>query len=288
MNNNNSNNNFEINGFTRIVWKNQKSKDEWNNKLIKVTDLYNKLEFETLKRDVRRACTIHVNMNNLGNIINKLNKEDMIFTPITKSASYQGFSHKHIVPKPDQPSHWYGCVTKNIEDAEAFKIASNSNNNDDTHIPIGELLGFPKCCSRRFTEIWKTGNYDGMFEIAKETTDSELKEYNNKIVCTINDIDKYSITSPLLRYFGIRIISHFPCQLKCNKSLDVANKWLDIMYDIDNDTAGWLVDILGQIETWDSLNGVVEVHTPHFVGITHTYPLLNKNRIIKIKDKYKK
>jgi len=104
-----------------------------------------------------------------------------------------------------------------------------------------------------------------------------------EIICYIDNLSEFSLISPLLRYFGVRIISHFPCNFKCKESLKIAKKWLGVMYDLDADATEWLKHLLSKIQRWDSLNGVVEVHTPYFIGITHTYPYIDKKRVIIIR-----
>jgi len=286
----NMNPDFEIKPFTRIVWRTQEDKDEWNDKLGRISMLYNNTEYETLKLGIRRACTMHIDMTNLKTIISKLNNDGLIFTPIAQSAYYEGFSHKHITPQPGQPSYWYGCVTRNLDDANTFLTASNAQDKgqESIHLPIGELLGFPPCCSETFTKLWTTGNYDPMFEIAKNTKGMELVETDDAITCKVNignnQLQSNSLQSPLLRYFGIRTISHFPCSLDCKESERVAKKWIDVMNNIDGEATEWLKEILCSIQKWDSRNGVVEVHTPYFLGLTHTYPYLGKRRVIELKE----
>lgn len=274
---------MEIQPFTRIVWKTQKSKDKWNDKINAINAAYTKCELETVIRGMRRATTYHIDMNNLEHAFKLLNENSLIFTPIAQSGYYQGFSHKHRPVEAGKPSYWYGSLTKTKEDGELFKLASNEKTQDGVHTPIGELLDYPKCCIKKFISIWKTGNYDGMYEIAEQTEDTDITHKNDAEICTIQDIGKYSINSPLLRYFGIRAIAHFPCNLKCEESYTIAQKWLKVMDTIDPDASNDLKELLDNINSWNSLNGVVEVDTPYFKGISHTYPYLGKNRIINIK-----
>lgn len=274
---------FEIKPFTRIVWKTQKAKDTWNDRMNAISTMYNQCELETVIRGMRRATTWHVDMSNIERTFKMLSDNGLIFTPIAQSGYYQGFSHKHRPVEIGKPSYWYGSVTKTKEDGELFKLASNAKTQDEVHTPIGELLGYPKCCTDKFISIWKTGNYDGMYEIAEQTEGSDVTKTETEVVCTTRDIGKYSVNSPLLRYFGIRAIAHFPCGLKCNESYTVAQKWLKIMDTINPDASNDLKELLGSIVSWDSLNGVVEVDTPYFKGISHTYPYLGQHRIINIK-----
>ena len=276
---------MEIQPFTRIIWRTQASKNKWNDRINAITSAYAKCELETVIQGMRRATTYHIDMNNLENTFKLLNDNNLIFTPIAQSAFYQGFSHKHRPVEIGKPYYWYGSITRNVKDGNLFKLASNAKTQDEIHTPIGELLGYPKCCTEIFMSTWKTGDYDGMYQIAEITEGSEVTKTDTEIVCTIQDIGKYSINSPLLRYFGIRAIAHFPCNLKCKESYAIAQKWLKVIDTIDSDAANDLKELLDSIVSWDSLNGVVEVDTPYFKGISHTYPYLGQHRIINISTK---
>jgi hypothetical protein len=272
---------LDITPFTRIVWKKKAFKDEWNDKLLRVTELCRRIELETLSRGLRRATTFHMDSNNMM-VLGRFNDQGLIFTPIARSAYYSGFSHKHITPTPGQPYFWYGCLTRTREDARIFREASlNAKDQQGVHGPIGKLLGYPDCCTGKFTAMWETGNYDGMFEIARNTPGSTIAEDSMSITCNVEDVEEYYIISPLLRYFGMRAINHFPCSLRCDESLRVANKYIDLMYELDHDATEWLVHILGTVESWDSFRGVVEIQTKYFVGLANTYPYTDKKHVIR-------
>jgi hypothetical protein len=277
-------NSDEISSFTRIVYKSQKSKDIWNDRIPRISKCYNEAEYEMVKRKYRKACTIHIDMHNMQSMMNKINNDGLIFTPIAESAYRQGFQHRHIEPTIGEPSYWYGSLTHTVSDGKNFNNASKSGGGESVHIPIGQMLGYPTCCSKKFIKIWNTGNFDGMFEIAKDTPGVTEEINDNQIIYTIEDIGDYSIISPLLRYHGMRIVSHFPCSLKCNKSLLVAQRWKKVMCDIDKEALQWCEELLASIDQWSALNGVVEVDTPYFRGSTHTYPYEfdGVERVIKI------
>jgi len=55
------------------------------------------------------------------------------------------------------------------------------------------------------------------------------------------------------------------------------------MLDFNKELAEELYNLLSSKLTWDSYRGVVEVKTPYFVGLTHTFPLMEKQRVIRWK-----
>jgi hypothetical protein len=76
----------------------------------------------------------------------------------------------------------------------------------------------------------------------------------------------------MLRYFGFRITSHFPCSLNCEATKEVGEVWLDVMKKMDADLADLLVEILEMPLVWSCLHGIAIVETPIFTIITNSLP----------------
>ncbi len=215
-------------------------------------------EYEMVRRESRKGAIIHIDQNNYETLTEKMNRDGLVFTPFLKSGYYKGFSHQHKPVKPGEPYYWYGSLTKTYEDGLEFKKA----NEESDHRAYGRFLGYPECCSEYFTENFSK-NYDPIW------LDRE------------GEVEGYPENNQMLRYFGARITSHFSCSPTCEKTREIGKKWFEVMSDFDKDLAGELYDLLSSEITWDSYHGVVEVQTPYFVGITHTFPLIEKPRVIK-------
>ena len=242
-------------GFTRLVYK--QGCEEWENRIARISQVCNVAEVEMVVQDKRRAATIHISQDNLDSILPKLNSKGLIFTPLRKSGYYVGFSHTHKQVLPGDPFYWYGCVTRNYEDGQVFLKADKDGN----HNAIAEMLAFPACCGEYFTREFPK-NYDPVW------TDLE------------GDVEGYPECNNMLRYFGIRAVWHFSCSPKCEETCIIAQKWKEIMEGIDKDAVKDLYSLLSGEITWNSYHGVVEVETPYFVGVTHTFPF-DKPRIIR-------
>ena len=242
-------------GFVRIIPK--VGQEEYQTKLSKFSDLFHKAELEMVIRGHRKAATLHISQENLDRVILSLNENGLMFTPLRKSGYYQGFAHTHKEVKPGDPFYWYGCVTKTLADGKIFKAADVTGD----HNIIGELLGFPKCCTEYFSNTFKT-NVDPIW-VGKE-----------------GDISGDVTCNQMLRYFGARITSHLSCHPECADTIKIGQKWLEVMKEIDNEATENLKALLSSSIIWDSYHGVVQVDTPFFIGLTHTSPKDNKPRII--------
>ena len=245
---------MEITGFTRTILKH--GKPDISEQVSKASRLFGKIEYQTVLQGQRKATTDHLYLDNLKEKIDKFNRDGLVFTPCQRSGFYQGFAHKHKEVKPGEPYYWFGAVTRTVEDGLIFKEAEAKNDSQT----IGGLLGYPECCTKYFSKTF-SGNYDPVW-------------------CGHSDVVGEPEINILLRYFGIRIVSHLPCSPYCEGTLKIARERVDIANKIDPETTEWVLEYLSSPMTWNSYHGVVEVDTPDFLGLTHTYPFMDKPRII--------
>lgn len=242
--------------FVRIIPK--KGFEEWPGKLNKISRLFHEAEYQMVKEGKRDAATTHIDQNNMKEIMDRINKDDLKFTPLRKSGYYQGFAHTHKAVEPGEPFYWYGCITRTQKEAEIFRKADAEGDHD----VVGKLLGFPDCCRKYFSKTFPSVNYDPVW-VDREGGVNGYPECNN-----------------MLRYFGARITSHLSCSPVCQKTKEIGLAWFEIMKKNDRKLADELYNLLAREMTWNSYHGVVQVDTPYFLGLTHTFPYVEKPRII--------
>ena len=124
--------------FTRIIWRSNKLRELWQERLQEASRLYNEAEWQMVAQGKRKCGTIHISKNNYDIILSRLAKDEMFFNPIAKTAPYSGFSHVHRVPKPNEDYIVYGAIAKNIKDAKLF--ANSETNKGTNHRIIGKLF----------------------------------------------------------------------------------------------------------------------------------------------------
>ncbi len=247
---------MEVTGFVRVLEK--QGHRGWKNRLAEMAGLFCEAEYEMVRQGHRAGAIIHVGEENYQKMTERMSKDGLVFTPFLKSGHYQGFSHQHKPVRPGEPYYWYGSLTRTYDEGQEFKKANEKND----HMAYGRFLGYPECCSKYFVKNFPI-NYDPIW------MDRE------------GDISGYPEANQMLRYFGARITSHFSCSPTCEETKKIGRVWLDVMKGIDEKLTSELYDILSGKMTWDSYHGVVEVETPYFVGVTHTYPLIEKPRKIR-------
>lgn len=242
--------------FVRVIPK--KGFENWSEKLTKMGSLFHVAEYQTVKEEIRDAATLHVDQNNLQEIMGRLNRDELKFTPLRKSGYYQGFAHSHKAVESGDPFYWYGCLTRTQKDADIFKKADLAGD----HNTIGRMLGFPECCRKYFSASFPNISYDPVW-VGREGELSGFPECNN-----------------MLRYFGARITSHLSCSPTCQKTKEIGKIWFEIMKKKDVKLAEELYGLLAGEMTWNSYHDVAQVDTPYFLGLTHTFVYVEKPRII--------
>jgi hypothetical protein len=241
--------------FVRIIPK--QGFEEWPTKLGEMGYLYNRAEYEMVKRGYRKAAAYHIDYQCLIEEMEKIRKDGLIYTPLRKSGYYQGFAHFHHPVNPGEPFFWYGALTKTQKDAEIFKEADKKGD----HKTIGKMLGYPECCTDYFSRIFPI-NYDPIW------VDLE------------GEVEGFPEANQMLRYFGPRITSHLSCSPNCKGTKEIGEVWFKVMKEMDEKLANEMYELLSGPITWNSYHGVVQVETPYFLGLTHTFPYLEKPRII--------
>jgi len=263
---------LDITPFTRKIWKSVEIRNEWEDKVRRAREVFNEAEWKTVANGNRDVCTVHMNKNDYDYLNKKLTEDEMYWYPLHKTAPYSGFSHKHIKPEDDN-YNWYGVASKSKEKIMKFKEADEQGE----HKIIGKLLDFPECCRNSFNKRWPE-NIDPMFPAAKKTEGGEYIQSDGKDVVKLDNPDIESLQ--VLRYFGLRMTSHLPCSFDCEETKEKAKYWKKSMRDIDLGGYNILEEIMEMPFKWDANNGIVEVTTPIFKGITTT-GLYNKRKIIK-------
>ncbi len=261
--------NVDVHPFTRLVWNSEEARQKYGNILSQAIALHDKAEYEMVRLGKRKCGTLHLAPHNFHILMERIKKDNMVWLPIQWSKSYSGFSHYHLPTTAGDPnSSCYGVMAKSMEDAEAFRTASaynGRNANKTDHEAIGELLGFPACCTKFFTEEWSNGFYDPVWQSASATKHKVVSE-------RILKVEGHIHTNQMLRYVGLRTTSHFPCSLKCEETIKIGETWLDVMRSLNSAATDTLIELLGMPLIWSTLHGIATVETPIFTLITNSLP----------------
>lgn len=261
---------IDVKPFTRLVWNSGFARNKYESVLGKAASLHDKAEYEMVRQGKRKCGTLHLTPRNFHILIERLKKDGMVWLPIQWSKNYSGFSHHHLpTVEGDSDSSCYGVMARNLEDAEAFRTASAYNGRNARkvdHEVIGELLGFPSCCTKFFVEEWGKGFFDPVWQSAIKA------EKGGEISDRVIEVEGHIHTNQMLRYYGFRTTSHFPCNLNCEGSIEMGDVWLGVMEKTNKAETDVLIEILEMPLIWSCLHGIATVETPAFTVITNSLP----------------
>uniref|UniRef100_A0A6M3LYH2 Uncharacterized protein n=1 Tax=viral metagenome TaxID=1070528 RepID=A0A6M3LYH2_9ZZZZ len=257
---------------TRKVYWNKDLEALWEPRIKRVRKLYSDAELATVVTGMRRVYVYHVNSERFDQSYDFLRRNDLVFFPTNKSAVYSGFSHRHLPVKRGTPYTLYGAAVKH-DDQEAGELFTKYSTGDLTdHTGIGELLGYPTCCTEFFNETWSHKSIDPIYEAAIETPDA--REIDNVI-----EVSCHPYCNNMLRYFGIRITPHLTCSMQCEETIKWGEEWIEIMRQIDDEATDWVIELLSMPLTWDCYKGVAIIDTPLFRGVTNSDMTMEKKMV---------
>jgi hypothetical protein len=172
----------------------------------------------------------------------------VVVLPLGKTARSQGYQSAHIVPSGNAP--WdHRCAITRPGDVDAWVEAWKSGDND----AMGRLLGYPECCRKFFEWAW----------VQEKWIDTTGPMRNTG-----------AGLNTLLRWFGVRPVSHLPCSSACAESALVAKA-----FELTEPEATWHREMLSWPTLWSSLHGIAEIYTPVFRASVPTDALAEKTEV---------
>lgn len=284
---------IQMPSIQRMQYANMKSQEIWEPKINKSSQLYSKMEFDTVRHGVRDCMLLHrFSPYGLHEEMRNLAKDGLMLIPLSKDgSSHSGFGHKEQGYSGEGDFTYRALVARNMTDAETFLHAHYQSD----EITMGQLLGFPECCCHFFDGVWKQGYFDPIWQQAESTHPDHIKnqkdfydEFGNlsKRLIRIRPSEEAYKTLSVFRYVGARTISHFPCGFHCKASVEVADKWIDMARNIGLEGVDDVLDILRLPFEWDCLKGVAVINTPVFKIVTDSMPCYPNHVIQQESDFY--
>lgn len=254
---------IEIYPFIRMSWRNRQIRDKWEPLRKRIYQATFFAEYEMVKRGYREANVYQLDPNQFDHQIEKVMQDGLVYLPILRSKTYQGYGHRHYFATTiEKDTFIYGVVARDLEIAREFKKASLGNID---HTRIGELLGYPKCCIDFFNNVWlRDGCLDPMVEIGLNTGGVEGDTQSIDVV-------GHPFLNRMIRYFGFNIIPFFPHSFDCEEALKFAKIWFDLMGEYDDEASEACLEILKMPLVWSLNSCIIYVEHPLFIGAANGY-----------------
>jgi hypothetical protein len=254
--------------FSRMVWRDgYQDKDQI---LQRWAEEFNRAELSTVL-DGLRDCGIYLmeSAKYQEECLN-FNKKGLVFLPVLKNDPSPGGQ----LPSSSQRSPFIQCVVSYSEDKAQQLLGCLQSGEGDCPAEIGKLLGYPQCCVN-FLKKYSSSKkmFDPIFIAAKNTKGAVFdrergrdgKGVPGKVEAETVHVDIPPETNIILRNFGIKTIPHIPCSFNCEKSRELAEKFLKFMPSRNS-----LLEFLGKSMIWDEYKGIAVINTRWFKGATQS------------------
>lgn len=225
--------------WTRWSWASVDEREWWLPLFTQASLAFRELERWSVVAGIRPAAFINVRPEELVSATTWAREHGILCVPYTTSSatthSYSSTSSSLVPGKPFEYRVLY------------VRPEYYAQTNCSTDGALGELLGYPSCCRQSFDQTWGKGRVDSTWE---------QTQFGSATGGPIG-------SNTLLRWMGIRLVSHMPCTFQCEPSsvigkqmfeLGLARGYFDEMMLI-REVLQWPVE-------WSRLFGIAELITP--------------------------
>jgi hypothetical protein len=227
--------------FTRIAWASPQAQSVWQERVRRVTQAWEQIERLSVQDGLRSSALQNVTPDALpllGAWAASVGLHVVVLERVGVRGNYtashvpvtegQGWAYRVAVATPAAAMRW----------PEAWR------NKDDE--AIGKMLGFPFCCREFFAKTWGTGLVDTTHEMTGWSAYDWPPEANI-----------------LLRWLGVRAVTHLPCSFVCEASARIGREFIACgRQHWFGQEMDWLEQMLDWPVEWSALHGIAEIVTP--------------------------
>lgn len=256
--------------FVRINWTSDAARVAWENIFAKCSNFFPSLEQESVRQGLRNATIQVYPRDEVGRYSFELAKDNIHVIPIDKVQKSESYQSSGSPLDENKPWNWK-CAVGRFEESREL-VYAYKNNDAKT---IGEILGYPDCCIDFFNNVWiEQRLIDTSLPMARGRTDVEVWD----TYCNI-----------LLRWLGVRFVSHLPCSFDCPSTVVIGTQMYDLAVNMGYRTlADYMKEILSWPVEWSGLHGIALVTTPIFRLTVRTDMYQTKETVKLLSEHYPK
>ena len=259
---------FKLDEFVRTSFVSTKAREKWNPIFHDLSRKFSLIERGTVAKKLRKIALQHT--GDIVTLTKEAMRDGLSVIPLEKVNVSSHYQSAHQPFDPNKP-HEYKVAIGCSSDVSKFAVAYASSDN----AAIGDMLGYPLCCQAFFKKYWVEENWiDTTWPMVNSERQTEA----------LNDVDPRN--NILLRWLGLRPVSHLPCSFDCENTRLVADLYkksaqiLGICKDWNQ-----LMDILSWPIEWNSLHGIAQIITPIMKITTSTDALAQKRTVRLVNNK---
>lgn len=244
---------------TEMVWVSEAAKYQWEKILRDASAAWNRVELELVAEGLRPAMLRNVRPENIMSAAAMAASEGLAFLPLEQVGTTKFYASS---TPPINGNDWeYRVYVGNSDLAEDF-LKAYERRDDKT---IGKFLGYPECCREFFADTWGKGMRDTTIPQAAVHLVQPLTWLPEEPIEISTSVE----CSMLLRWAGIRLVSHLPCSFTCRATVKMAHQNLEIFKSLGlGDSADKIVQLLSMPIDYSTAHGITIIKTPIFKIIT--------------------
>lgn len=248
--------NFVLPDWTRVIWASAEARDVWQPRIQRISNAFLDIEKKSVFTGHRKSNLTFLRKEDLPKekaqipmyyekvspylkVESKSKAEMVLLEETYLGNSYSNSSHGNFLPQQKNAYRVAFTQPQYVNDwLEAWK------NNDN--VAIGQLLDYPPCCIDFFEKYWVKEQYiDTTYPMSLNGTEGPKE-------CNI-----------LLRWLGVRAVSHLPCSFSCENTYKIARSNIEFGRELGyNEEMDWLEEMLSWPVEWSALHGIAEIKTP--------------------------
>ncbi len=258
--------------FLRMQWRSKEVRDKYLHSFNLARIFFRSLELESVIHGLRHATTDHVAPEDFDKKQQMYIKKGLVFLPIQKVGEYSGFSTYHPAVEEGKPWNYYGVVADSIQHAQEFAHASDVG---DQKV-MGNLLGYPVCCTQFFEDVWLKGYTDPIWQQANASSKEKIRHVESNRI-RLKDVPWES--NSLLKSHSIGPVFHVKCSIDCPHTLQCCREWIALGQHLKIPGMREMEMFLRMPMEWDCTKGIVYIKTPLFKISTNSMSIVQRYRV---------
>lgn len=235
---------FVLPDFTRVSWNSLDVRKIWEPRFVRIKEAWNNVEM------MRESCLQFVIPELLPDLVIKAASLDKLVIPLSKEGIGDSYASTSVAIRNGR--FQYRVAITNSDKVKEWLQAWEKNDNG----AIGHLLGFPSCCIDFFLKYWVEEKFVDTTWVM--TGDSGIDSTTDKEYLKIKPENNI-----LLRWLGLRLVSHLPCSFNCRNTILTALNNKENFKKLNyHDELEWLMELLSYPVEWSAKNGIAEIITP--------------------------
>ncbi|AMV25189.1 trans-aconitate 2-methyltransferase [Gemmata sp. SH-PL17] len=258
---------MDLHDFTRCSWTSSDLRATWQPRIQRIAHMLGELEWLALTSGLRRCALKLIPEYSLAEASRNLEQNGLQLHVLART-SIAGTYRASLQPPSSAGQHAVWTAAADPASLHDFVAAYHARDEER----VGELLGYPNCCSVSFAERWqRQGLIDTTWPMAVATRQKRVVSPRHVIIPSATEAGVH------LRWLGVRAVFHLPCSFDCAQSAALAaeHRALAEQHGFALEWR-WLAELQQQPCEWTALHGIAELKTPLFKIAARTDATLRK------------